>query len=621
MFKKILSIFVLFFSVKSFCQPISKQYLGAPNTQIYIRGWASADSGLLNAIKDTILAPVRVGEQRFRSADGLVYLAKSTTADHKWFTDGLPSVITDYQKSATLTDGAIYKAWPSAVNTPNRDTVFMVYKTAPSHGEDGYLMGAYSINGGSSWVVDTITINGVNEQGGTVDIGYYSGRLLIDYTETADATVYDTTRFAYCASSSFPYFTKGSMVAKTTSQGNVSPYGRMKVMPSGTLLFPAYSWNTGTDSATAFLYQSINGGLTWSIGPTIAKKKRSGSFPDGDFNETNIEIISPGLTDATTTMIAISRSESYPGYHYLFYTTGGFTTWVDASVTQGDWAFGSLNSSAAWAFPPAALYNDGINLYAFVGYRGASQKFYMKIFKKPLSAYKTASAASWTKINGQSYTTLFQALNSTKGGTVDFGYPTSFLTPTNELKIDFYDVAVSARPGVDGINNPTIENVVPVFGNNFFESYATSNQSITTGTETSVSVPNIWFDSEDSYSTDSSKIYIQQDGWYQFYAKVMFDTSSLGTYRQAKLYAVDWGASYGTTPQYAKYTIAKQTIKPSTNSDFCYIELSGQLYCYKNMEIRLAVKHDKGSSLNILSTNTLYPTLENNATIRFKKIN
>lgn len=83
--KKLLTLLFIVISLASFAQP-TRDYplLGDPKSTTFAKGWLKTDSGLLNALKDTLLAPVRVGEQRFRVADSTLYVAVSTTASRKW---------------------------------------------------------------------------------------------------------------------------------------------------------------------------------------------------------------------------------------------------------------------------------------------------------------------------------------------------------------------------------------------------------------------------------------------------------------------------------------------------------------------------------------------------------
>ena len=78
-------------------------------------------------------------------------------------------------------------------------------------------------------------------------------------------------------------------------------------------------------------------------------------------------------------------------------------------------------------------------------------------------------------------------------------------------------------------------------------------------------------------------------------------TSASGTRVTARLYMIDRGDELGTAPSlYAgKHLIAEQSIPMSTDSNFMRINLSGQIYAYQGMELRLTVYHDKGSDLDI----------------------
>lgn len=82
--KKLLLIIALFAFSKIWAQPtVTFPYLGTPKSITFPQGWLRVDSGFLNAVKDTIIAPTRVGEQRFRPADSTIYVARSLVGQ-KW---------------------------------------------------------------------------------------------------------------------------------------------------------------------------------------------------------------------------------------------------------------------------------------------------------------------------------------------------------------------------------------------------------------------------------------------------------------------------------------------------------------------------------------------------------
>lgn len=87
--KKLFLIGFILISVFCFGQPTTTYpILGVPKSKALIQGWVQVDSGFINARKDTLLAPIAVGEQRFRVADSTLYIAKSTTSPRKWYEAG-----------------------------------------------------------------------------------------------------------------------------------------------------------------------------------------------------------------------------------------------------------------------------------------------------------------------------------------------------------------------------------------------------------------------------------------------------------------------------------------------------------------------------------------------------
>lgn len=99
--KKVLVVLFVLISYIGYAQPTTTYpFLGTPKSIGRFYGWAQADSGFLNALKDTVLAPIRVGEQRFKTSDSTLYVAISLTADNKWL--GLGS------GGGTMLDGTGY---------------------------------------------------------------------------------------------------------------------------------------------------------------------------------------------------------------------------------------------------------------------------------------------------------------------------------------------------------------------------------------------------------------------------------------------------------------------------------------------------------------------------------
>lgn len=534
---------------------------------------------------------------------------------------GSSSVTIGENRTSTVVDKQTYSGFPSVAWTATRDTIFLAWKDGTNHADDGALMFTYSIDGGSTYVpYDTIYVDGSPAIGGTVEIGYMQNRLAIIWTKGAN---YTRIRAAYNDGRDRNFTGVDSVAAPAATL--FAPYGAMVSMPSGKFMFTAYTWNSPADSTKAIFLETADNGLTWSIGATIVATNAAGTFPQMAISETYvIRVEDTATTDAATKMVALIRSDTYIGYHVLSYSTGG-VTWTNTAVSGGVWAFGSQNAvglpgtSGTDAAYPATMILDKGYVYATVDRRGEGPDYSSRVWKTaPSSIFNNTP-------NFYSYRTIYRALDAYKGSDIDWGYGRLFVTQTGELKKISYDMSVSDRPGVDGsATSKRIRLAVnPVRGINAFEAFAAANQSISSGTETVVTTDYIWLDTDSSYNADSAKIYIPTDGYYEVTARVRFDTSSLGTYRQAKLYAVDWGSAYGLTPTRAPYLLDKVTFQPSTTNDFNYIFLKSTKYLYKGMQIKLTVQQDSGGGLNILSSAYAgYPqTDDGRATLTFKKIN
>lgn len=540
-----------------------------------------------------------------------------------------PNPIVANQKSSVPFNYGRYTAFPSFAWTPTKDSSYMVVRDGDTHGANGAALFRKTWSGSDWSDPDTISINGVHlDSAASVEIGMGSkGRLILAYVVLSASSTYDSIYVAYNDNGTSS-FTAVPSILPAANQKNPFVFGSPFEIAPDTLMMVGYCTNTAADTTKAITWRSTDNGLTWVYYSTALETKAGGSFPDGTITEFFAVKARSGTRAGNTTLIGAIRSETYNGYHYQVKSTDGGLTWTNQSDHSGtaEWMFQYQNAtglpnSSGNDYPfPATMVTYGDNMYAFVCRRGNNGDYSLRVWKASVDDV-IADAGNWGN-----YTTVYRALDAYKGSDNDWGYGRGYWTPTHALNCGFYDMDISDRPGVDGIATAKrIRTVtIPVLGNNYFHSFAAANQSITSGTETTVTTDYIWIDSEGAYNSDSAKIYIPQEGWYEVTAKVQFDTSALGTYRLAKLYAVDWGATYGVTPAKANYLLDKKVIQPSTSSEFNFISLqSKRVYLYQGMEIRLTVQHDKGSSLNILSAaSTGAPqTDEGRAEITFKKVN
>lgn len=513
------------------------------------------------------------------------------------------------QRSSVVIDQPYYDGFPTiAFDVTNPNIVATMWKSSGGHADAGIGLMSTSTDGFTNFTTpDTVKVGGVAISNTTLTIGKGNGtRWLVAWSKATD----DTIHFAINDDAS-PDFTGQSFMLAPAGYDWIQPFGKVIKINGDTLYMPGYGLRTGQTLTDALWFKTYNNGVTWTYGGVmVLNSSISNSSPsEGDW------VVVQGGTVATTKILCILRDDTILGYHNELTSSDGGATWVNHVVTEGAWAFGAVNASVTDKSWPALLIKIGENIYAIHTIRSfpAFGGFSMRVFKaNALAAFN--SVAAWDL----DFTTPYRATDYYKGSGIDWGYSWPFPTPLGLVKVMFYDmsVAYSNRPTMD---KRTAIKSIAVLGNNTYEAFNNSNQSISSGTETAVIFPDAWLDSENFYSSDSSKIYIPNDGHYYIHAKILLDTSSLGTYRLAKLLAIDWGTTYSITPQYANYEISKRIIQPSTNSDFCYLELSGTIYCWKGMEIRVTITHDKGSSLNII--NSVVNEGTDGARIRIKRIN
>lgn len=527
----------------------------------------------------------------------------------------IPAVIG--KTSSSVIDRNVYDGFPTVAQSPKKDTVFIAWKSGADHVTNGPIYYTYSVDGGGDWKpYDTIKVDNVNMTNvATVSLGYTNNKLVIAYNIT-DAY----TRFAYNTGRSAEGFIGLDSVAATSSQGIVQSFGDAFTIVSDTIYFPAYAINSGQDTSQAFLYKSSGTNLSFSVGQTIIKTKMGNTFPEGIISETTVAVAIKGATDATSTLMAITRSDSYKAYHYQSYSTNGGQTWTKITA---DWAFGSLNPGATTAYPVKMIVKDQ-TLYAIACVREtATGNQHTRIFRMPVTSYATAN--SWTSTNGRKFTIPYRSLVGYKAGHTDNGYASGFFTPTGKLRQVQYDASPRWRNGIDGLSQSARIRIVSTPIENFywFEANRTTNQAITTGTETTVSFSNIIYDTDHFWNADSTAIEFPEDGLYQIEALFRVDTTSFGTKIIGKLLRVDRGFELGTTPSltWGHSILDYKAIQPSTDADLTWITLTGMCYGYKGMRVRATITHDKGSDLNIVNDGTGYLYVPyKNATMRIKKI-
>ncbi len=498
----------------------------------------------------------------------------------------------------------------STVICQDQDWIYMFYNLAASHTSTGKLYMQKSKDG-TYWGVPVQPVIGgsvVNNVGLiSVNIGN-NGRLILRYqTNNEYDSIYTTV-----SDDQGDSWSDRSELGLRGTQLEIAPYGNLVQMVGDTIYSPMYA-NFSVDTAQSYYDISYDNGETWATYKVIMKGLAAGIFPTGgSINETWLQKVRQGATVATTSLMALIRSEKYFGYHYQWWTDDGGANWNSIAVDDGAW-FSEYNATSGTnTFPVSSqiVYDSIIQVY--IGFRGnglTGLNSGLRVIEGPLGAYKDPTL--WGKPR-----TIYSPTAPIKQFQNDFGYAYGF--KVNEApRVGVYDISVQDISGSSLSATKTRGFTMPVDGNNFLEMYDTTAQSIATATETRVLTRITRLDSELFYNSDSTKIYFKYDGWYNISARVTFDASASGTYRTATLYMIDQGDATGPSQSAmaGKYMITQQSIAPSTNAIFNRIELSGQIYAYANTELRLTVQHDVGSNLSILNS-----VQNNRATIKLKKV-
>lgn len=522
------------------------------------------------------------------------------------------------QQSSVVYNSGSYNAFNSiAWDRSNPDTIVNTWKNSGNHAADGWIMWNYSTDGFSTYTTaDTLRVNGSNLTASVIMVGKGNGgRWVYSYGVNGD---YDTLFFAKSDAITNETTSAGILRAATAGAGYdwLFPFGKTLKMNGDTLFMPGYGLRTGQSRTEAVYFKSYDNGNTWSFGGVIVNHSTVGSSTP---SETDWEIYEHGATVATTKVVAIVRDDFYKARHLQMISTNGGSSWTNLFLTQGDFAFHDVNSGAIVADSwPCMILKEGQFLYAVHGIRNtlANGGFSFRVFKTkdPTSINAWEGGTTTPK-----FSTSYRSLCFYKNDPIDWGYGWPYITPGRQLRTIFYDVAAKWTTSGSVPENVEIK-TIPLLGNNTYEAYNDADQSISTGTETTITMPDRWLDSENYYNSDSAKIFIQSDGFYEIHVYTQIDTSSSGTYRKFQLKALD-GAIYGpgANAVYATYLLDKVVIQPSTNSDFNYVHMKAGKELKAGMWVVATVIHDAGVSLNL--KNTVVNAGSDGTRIILKKIN
>jgi hypothetical protein len=468
--------------------------------------------------------------------------------------------------------------WPVVV----RDTIFAYLKFAGNHAVDGPFTVYKSVDGGahfdslkvingldvSVWDVGATNVReGVKNSGDTIVIAYQTNSNL--------KKIY----WMYSPDRGQTYVTGDSTTAAT---GHLfSPFGTPKQLPSGRMLNYYYDYDSTSSKWSAYLMYSDDY-IHWAFYDTIARHTSqfgfNFSFTEGDF------AIIPGTTDANSKLVCVMREEALTVPQQYTSVDGGHT-----------WKQAGYLSDLGGVFPIFVQYYLG-KIYLVGGERkpnGADPEgplFYIfSMNGDPARVIDTAYQ------NYTHPTRIYRPTTEIKGGEADAGYTVSYIYH-NTLMCAAYDLTVDYTPS--GGDAKTVRSfVMPVLDIGFAQTYALANQSISTATETLVSMPYVKLDDGLYYNADSGFVICIRDGWYSINSHFTFSSDITGTYRQGYLKIVDHGVNDTTGNQ----LLSRTTIPGSTNTDYNRVELNAVAFVKEGEQIKVFARHDASGSLNLVN--------------------
>ena len=464
------------------------------------------------------------------------------------------------------------------------DTIIIYLKHSTEHANAGTMRIYKSFNGGRTWnTTGNVTVDGVEIQCTSIQNGIFNDTIHIAYTKDAD---YDTLFYAKGTSGGIDFYGAGYVTYQTGWVGSPSIQS-MFTLVSDTIFSPQYEIDT--DSSKAFLNYYVGG--VWRRGTTVLTQTNA-AFPEGRTSEWYAVVTEQGTMDANTKLAMLFRRED--GSYYLFASTSnGFTT-VTRDNTNLFYEMGNQGAAA-----PIMMINVQGIIYIVCGNRRINSTYAIEYVTSPAASFFTNTQSAYSKVRK-----LYASTAATKAAAIDFGYPLPFQY-NNKPYIAFYDVSPVYHSSGEGDDDDVRSISFPLLDRGYSEKYNDANQSITDSTQTLVSYPDLLLDCMGSWdwdgdaNTTDTVWEAKQDGWYMVNAIATFEANGTGSYRQMYVIVVDPGVNTTATNQ----MISKTTISGNSSiADFNRVECNGMAYIKQGEQVKVYVKHDATSALNLLNT-------------------
>lgn len=492
-----------------------------------------------------------------------------------------PNTYADLTTSIVDEDG-FYNGFPWPIM--RGDTIIVYLKHSTEHANAGTMRIYKSFNGGRTWnTTGNVTVDGVEIQCTSIQNGIFNDTIHIAYTKDAD---YDTLFYAKGTSGGIDFYGAGYVTYQTGWVGSPSIQS-MFTLVSDTIFSPQYEIDT--DSSKAFLNYYTGG--VWRRGATVLTQTNA-AFPEGRTSEWYAVVTEQGTMDANTKLAMLFRRED--GSYYLFASTSnGFTT-VTRDNTNLFYEMGNQGSAA-----PIMMINVQGIIYIVCGNRRINSTYAIEYVTSPATSFFTNTQSAYSKVRK-----LYASTAATKAAAIDFGYPLPFQY-NNKPYIAFYDVSPVYHISGEGSDDDVRSISFPLLDRGYSEKYNDANQSITDSTQTLVSYPDLLLDCMGSWdwdgdaNTTDTVWEAKEDGWYMVNAIATFEANGTGSYRQMYVIVVDPGVNTTATNQ----MISKTTIPGNSSiADFNRLECNGMAYIKTGEQVKVYVKHDATSALNLLNT-------------------
>lgn len=467
------------------------------------------------------------------------------------------------------------------------DTTMVFYKNSTTHADTGSIRFYKSANGGRSWSSgEDVYINGRRIPNSALQVGYNNSRIQLAWTEDT----YDSVFFAYSDNGGASWTSAGGYKYSNNWTGSPSIQEIFKIK-SDTLYSAQYELDNDSDSTRAFLLYSADNGASWSYLREVLLHTGT-TFPNGKISEWFMVQTSEGTFDNTTQFAALFRNESY-GYYTHVRTANLFQAKTE-DVTNLMYEFGNQVQRA-----PVCMFNMQGTIYILCGNRRSNNLFALEYVTISASSFYTNTQSGYSKVRK-----LYAATAATKAAAEDFGYPLVYVY-NQKPYVTFYDVSPVYHSSGEGGDDDVRSINFPLLDRGYSEKFNDANQSITDSTQTLVSYPDLLLDCMGSWDYDGeagttdSVWEAKEDGWYMFWGTATFEANSTGSYRQMYIVVVDPGVNTTATNQ----LVSKTTIPGhGSNSDFNRVECNGMAYVKQGEQVKVFVKHDATTPLNLLNT-------------------